>query len=100
MTEIPVPGITRTEGVCGGRPCIAGTRIRVTDIVIAEQLGECPRNEIADEFDIASEQVEAAFGYYAKNKTYIDADIQRQFDNFDRLAKAGYGRPEATLLSR
>lgn len=100
MTEIPVPGITRTEGVCGGRPCIAGTRIRVTDIVIAERHGECARAEIPDEFDISFEQVAAAFKYYDNNSAYIDADIQRQFDNFDRLAKAGYGRPEATLLSR
>ncbi len=46
MTEIPVPGITRTEGVCGGRPCIAGTRICVTDIVTAVQL-KYSRDEIA-----------------------------------------------------
>lgn len=100
MTEIPVPDITRTEGVCGGRPCIAGTRIRVADIVIAEQFGECPRNEIGDEFGITAAQVDAAFAYYTKNKAYIDADIQRQFDNFDKLAKAGYGRPETAILSR
>ena len=100
MNEITTPGITRKPDVRGGRPCIEGTGIRVTDIVIAEQFGECPRNEMADEFGITAAQVDAAFDYYRTNKAYIDADIQRQFDNFDRLAKAGYGRPEATILSR
>ena len=82
-----------------GVPCIEGTGIRVTDVVIAERYGECARDEISDEFGITREQVAAAFAYYESNSTYIDADIQRQFDNFDRLAKAGYGRPEAKILS-
>ncbi len=99
MSEILTPGITRTEGVRGGRPCVEGTGIRVTDIVIAERYGECARDEISDELGITCEQVAAAFAYYKSNTAYIDADIQRQFDNFDRLAKAGYGRPEAKILS-
>lgn len=99
MDETMTPGITRKTGVRGGRPCIEGTGIRVTDIIIAERYGECARDEIPDEFDISCEQVAAAFVYYENNSAYIDADIQRQFDNFDRLAKAGYGRPEAKILS-
>ena len=100
MNEKTTPGITRKAGVRGGRPCIEGTGIRVTDIIIAERYGECARNEISDELGITCKQVAAAFDYYANNTDYIDADIQRQFDNFDRLAKAGYGRPEAKILSR
>lgn len=99
MNENTTPGITRNAGVRGGRPCIEGTGIRVTDIVIAERYGECARAEISDEFGITREQVAAAFAYYDNNTAYIDADIQRQFDNFDRLAKAGYGRPDAKVLS-
>ena len=94
-----MPGITRTKGLRGGRPCIDGTSIRVTDIVIAERYGECARAEISDELGITCEQVAAAFAYYENNTAYIDADIQRQFDNFDKLARAGYGRPKAEILS-
>jgi len=99
MSEIMMPGIIRKPGVRGGRPCIEGTGIRVTDIVIAERYGECARDDIAEELGITCEQVVAAFTYYDNNTAYIDADIQRQFDNFDRLAKAGYGRPESKILS-
>lgn len=99
MDEIVTPGITRSKGVRGGRPCIEGTGIRVTDIVIVERYGERARDDIAEELAITGEQVAAAFTYYDYNTAYIDADIQRQFDNFDRLAKAGYGRPESKILS-
>lgn len=99
MDDIKTPGVTRKAGVRGGRPCIEGTGIRVTDIVIAEKYGECAHDEIRDELGLTCEQVSAAFAYYENNTAYIDADIQRQFENFDRLAKAGYGRPEAKILS-
>ena len=100
MNEIMTKGITRKPDVRGGRPCIAGTGLRVTDIIMSAQFGECTRSEIAAELEISLAQVDAAFNYYEKNKAYIDGDIQRQFETFDRLAKAGYGRPKASLLSR
>ena len=48
--------ITQTAGQCGGRPCIRGMRIRVTDILemlaenvsIAEILEDFPDLELAD----------------------------------------------------
>ncbi len=100
MDEIMTPGITRKPDVRGGRPCIEGTGIRVTDIIMSAQFGECTRSEIVAELEIALEQVDAAFNYYEMNKAYIDADIQRQFDTFDKLAKAGYGRPKTSVLPR
>lgn len=100
MDIVMTPGITRKPEVRGGRPCIAGTGLRVTDIIVSAQFGESSKPEIAAEFEITLEQVEAAFEFYAKNGAYIDSDIQLQFETFDRLAKAGYGRPKASVLSR
>lgn len=99
MIEIQAPGITRTEGVCGGRPCIAGTRLRVTDIVTAIQL-EYSRCEIAEDFEISQEQVDAALRYYRLNKAAVDADIKRQDDTYERMSAIGYGRPRVAILSR
>jgi len=100
MDIIMTSGITSKPEIRGGRPCIAGTGLRVTDIIISAQFGECSKPETAAEFDITLEQVEAAFEFYDKNKAYIDADIQLQFETFDRLAKEGYGRPKSTVLPR
>ena len=99
MDEIVTPGIVRKAGVRAGRPCIAGTGIRVTDIVTAIQL-EYSRDEIAEDFDISVQQVEAALEYYDRNTLAIDEDIKRQDENFERLSKAGYGRPKTPVLPR
>ncbi|MDE2637864.1 MAG: DUF433 domain-containing protein [Chloroflexota bacterium] len=99
MDEIVTPGITRKSGVRGGRPCIEGTGIRVTDIVTAVQL-DYSRDEIADDFDISLQQVEAALTYYDRNTVAIDEDIKRQDENFERISKLGYGRPKTPVLPR
>ena len=39
---ISYPHITKTAGVCGGKACIAGTRIRVMDIVVLHEQGMQP----------------------------------------------------------
>lgn len=99
MDIIMTPGITRKPGVRGGRPCIEGTGIRVTDIVTALQLNYS-QEEIADDFDLCLEQVGAALEYYERNKAAVDEDIKRQDENFERLSKSGYGRPKTPVLPR
>lgn len=99
MDEMMAPGITSKQGVRGGRPCIAGTGVRITDIVTAAQL-EYSCEEIAEDFDLSLEQVNAALNYYQRNSAAIDADLKRQDENFERLSKAGYGRPQAPVLPR
>ena len=99
MDEIMTPGITRKAGVRGGRPCIEGTGIRVTDIVTAVQL-DYSRDTIADDFDLRLEQVDAALTYYERNKAAIDADIILQDETFERLSQSGYGRPKTPVLPR
>jgi uncharacterized protein (DUF433 family) len=36
----PKQHIVSTPGVCGGKPCVAGTRVRVWDIAVRAQAGE------------------------------------------------------------
>jgi uncharacterized protein (DUF433 family) len=72
-----VPHITKTPGVCGGRACIAGHRIRVLDIVVwHEKRGYSP-DEIVDMFPgITLADVYAALAYYFDNRDEIEADFR------------------------
>lgn len=36
------PHITKDPGVCSGRPCIEGTRVRVVDILALHEAGHVP----------------------------------------------------------
>ena len=59
------PRISIDPGVCGGRPVIKGTRVRVTDVL--EMLaGGASAAEIAEDFPYVSEDdVRAALAYAA-----------------------------------
>jgi uncharacterized protein (DUF433 family) len=48
MENVIVQHITKTPGICGGRPCIAGHRIRVQDIVVWHQKRGYSADEIVD----------------------------------------------------
>jgi uncharacterized protein (DUF433 family) len=64
MDTLMVKHIEKTPGVCGGRACIAGHRIRVQDIVVwHEKRGYSP-DEIVDMFrGITFGDVHAALTY-------------------------------------
>jgi uncharacterized protein (DUF433 family) len=65
MTLAGFPRISIDPAVCGGRPVIAGTRVRVTDIL--EMLaGGATVAEIVSDFPyVAEEDVRAALAYAA-----------------------------------
>jgi uncharacterized protein (DUF433 family) len=76
--------IESTPGVCGGKPRIAGHRIRVQDIVVwHEQLGLAP-DEIVSQFpQITLADVHAALAYYYDHRE----EIRRQMaEDEDRVA--------------
>src|SRR5919206_160410 len=64
--------ITKTPGVCGGKACIAGHRIRVMDIVVwHEQRGMSPEEIVYAFPGITLADVHAAFAYYFDNRAEI-----------------------------
>lgn len=65
MTLAGFPRISVDAAICGGRPVIAGTRMRVTDVL--EMLaGGATAAEIAGDFPyLAEEDVRAALAYAA-----------------------------------
>ena len=79
--------LTKTPGVCGGRACIAGTRIRVMDVVSLHERGGLTPVAIAGEFDgITLADVHAALAYYYDYRDEIEHDfeVHRQAAEFGR----------------
>jgi len=65
MTLAGFPRISIDSAICGGRPVIAGTRVRVTDILEMLAGGATP-GEIAADFPyVAEDDVRAVLAYAA-----------------------------------
>jgi uncharacterized protein (DUF433 family) len=77
MDPIIAKHIESTPGVCGGRPWIAGTRIRVQDIVIwHERLGYAPDEIVSHYPQLTLADVYAALTYYHDHREEIERFIQ------------------------
>lgn len=65
-----------TEGICGGKPRIAGHRITVQDVVVwHERLGQSV-DDIANKYDLSLADVYAALAYYFAHRERIDRSIE------------------------
>jgi uncharacterized protein (DUF433 family) len=74
--------IEATLGVCGGKPRIAGRRIRVMDVVVwHEQLGLSPDEIVSRHPDLTLADIHAALAYYFDHRDEIQKDIasEREF---------------------
>ena len=77
MSSISSEHIEITPGVCGGRPRIAGHRIRVQDIVVwFERQGRSPDEIVNDYPGISLADVYAALAYYYDNRNQIQDDLR------------------------
>ena len=59
------PRITFNPAQCGGRPCIRGMRIRVSDILGMLAEGETPETILRDFPDLEAEDIKACLRYAA-----------------------------------
>lgn len=86
MGDILHAHITKTPGVCGGKACISGHRIRVLDIVVwHEYRGHSP-DEIVGMFPgLTLSDVHAALAYYFDRRSEIEADMKSDADLAERL---------------
>lgn len=91
--------IERRKGVCGGKPVVAGTRIKVTQIAIEyERLGRTPDQIVDAHPHLKLAQIHDALSYYYENQKQLDADIlaDEQFVaaskwRYSSKAKMAYG---------
>jgi uncharacterized protein (DUF433 family) len=78
--------IARTPGVQGGRPCIAGTRVRVQTIATLSNMGYVPEEILRKYEHLSLAQVHAALAYYHANKSDIDSDVKEEARRYEELA--------------
>lgn len=69
--------IETVPGKCGGKPCIAGTRIRVWDIHVWHNLrGQSPEQIVADFPQLTLADVYAALAYYFDHRDEIEQQMK------------------------
>jgi uncharacterized protein (DUF433 family) len=76
-----------TPGICGGKPRIAGHRIRVQDIVLWTEEGRSADEIVTDFPQLSLADVYAALAYYHDHRERIDQDIREDEEFFRRLTK-------------
>lgn len=79
--------ITQTPGVCGGKPCIAGRRIRVQDVYAWHEAVGMTAKEIATEYNLSLAQVYAALTFAYEHLDEILADIQASDENVESFKR-------------
>ena len=82
--------IESSPEVCGGKPRIAGSRVRVQDIVVWTEAGQSP-DEIVGSFPhLTLADVYAALAYYHDHREAIDSQL-RDDDDFVTTLKMESG---------
>lgn len=98
MSEPVLPRhIETTPDVCGGKPRITGTRIRVWDVYVWYELqGRSPEEIVHDFPQLSLADVHAALAYFWDNQQHIRGQMQQAEDLVARLK----GESDAGLLQR
>ncbi len=102
MSAVSTEHIVITPGTCGGKPRIAGHRIKVQHVAIwHERMGMSPAEIVADYPSITLADVHAALAYYYDHKEQIDRDIQEGEDFAEALrAQSPPSRLQRLLAER
>jgi uncharacterized protein (DUF433 family) len=86
--------IEATPGVCGGRPRIAGHRIRVQDIAAWHELqGMTPDEIVAGYPPLTLADVYAALAYYYAHRDEIQRDMKADSDFIAQVRRNSRAAP-------
>jgi len=78
--------IVATPGTCGGKPRIAGHRIRVEDVVIwKERMGMTIDEILASYPTMTPEKIAAALRYYEAHREEIERDLKENDEFADQI---------------
>lgn len=81
------------QEICSGAPVIAGTRVRVVDIVVEYEYMNCTPDEIVNAHPhLKLEQVHDALSYYYENRAEFDKKIREDKQFIQQLRRKQKGR--------
>ena len=85
--QVPADYIEATPGVCGGKPRIRGTRIKVSEVAWRHDDGQSP-DEIIEAFPhLTLAQVHAALAYYYDHHEEIERQSREEDEAVTALAR-------------
>lgn len=92
-TEVTLPvigeHIVRTPGTCGGKPRIAGHRIKVQHVAVwHDRLGMTPEEIVAEYPTLTLADVYAALAYYHDHREEIIADLRADEELVEQMMAA------------
>jgi uncharacterized protein (DUF433 family) len=86
MTPIlHIDAIISDPAIRGGRPILAGTTLRVSDIAAHHVFGGFSPEELAAGFNLTVGQVHAALAYYYLHKAEIDEEFRANAEEASAL---------------
>lgn len=98
MLTVSTEHISKTPGVCGGKACIAGHRIRVMDVMIWHEMSGMTPAQIVEQYPtITVADVHAAIAYYLDNREEIEADIRRGYETEEKYRHLWPSKLQAKL---
>lgn len=77
--------ITRIPGFKDGEPIIAGTGVRVRRVACYYKMGHTAEDLVRELPHLTPGQIYAALAYYHANPAEIDAAIEQESEDYDRL---------------
>lgn len=88
QTKADHPYVESNPKICNGSPVVAGTRVRVVDIVVEyEYLNRSPDEIINAHPHLKLEQVHDALSYYYEHRNEMDRKIKEDKQFIERLAE-------------
>src|SRR4051794_32406012 len=100
MSQTKVEHIASNPNVCGGKPCIAGTRNRVQDIYVWHELQGLSADEIVSRFPhLTMADVYAALSYFWDHRDEIQRQMQEETVFVEQM-KQKYPSPLKQKLAR
>ena len=84
----PTSHIEMTAGICGGRPRVRGTRVKVSEIARRHVEDDESADEITEALpQLTLAQVHAALAYYYDHREEIEEELRSQNEIVVRLAR-------------